>query len=360
MKVDGEKTGELKLKVESKLHFGGTDIKVEIRDSDLILIEPATTKRHFSLPVGLYEISAVLDDGKRTAKVVEVTGKHLTEIKLCPDLPFQPAAPSEDSDFRSARDLRQSYPMKTGMELLDASSDVTIYAEESHWIIRHSQAMEQVAVATIKRAGTIVQASLPISAGNHRYSVTCHVKRDAGTPFKPLQISISQTRSIASAMERMAGAGQIESATRLASGAIKTLLETFVDPTGAALAALILHKTDRLKGKQLLLEQMVTRFDWLPDGKVLLASQLVRDPEKRDIALQLACDASKQRILFTETFSLLLDLLRYWPDEGGSSARSEALSRMGKRAPFVDWRSTYLCDVLPEDSDANTATSAST
>lgn len=348
MSADSEKTGDLKLALESKLHYGGKDVRVEIRDSDLILVEPATTKRRFSLPIGLYEVSAVLEDGKRTTQVVEVVDRHLTEIKLVPNLPFQPAAPSKDSDFRSAEDLREAQPVRANMELVDASSRVTIYAEESHWIIRLSEAVEQVAIATIRRADTTLQASLPISAGDHRFSVTCHVKRDAVASLKPLQVNISQSRSIASAMEGMVGAGQIESAARLAGEAIKTLLEKFVDPTGAALAALILHKAGRLKGRQLQLVQMIERFDWLPDGKILLASQLVRDPDMRDFALQLACDASKQRILFTETFSLLLDLLRYWPSDGEISARNEALSRLGKLAPLVDWRSTYLCNVLPE------------
>lgn len=356
MTTDGDKSGVLQIDVDSKLYYRGQGIRVEIRDSDLILIQPATTRRRFDLPIGLYEISAVLEDGKRTTKIVAVTEKESTRISLDPDLPFQPPASIKEHDFHSLSEMHQLQSLKSEMELVDISSDVTVYAVESHWIIRHTEDMEQVPVATIRIAGRAVRASLPISAGDHRYSVTCHVKRHAEARSKLPEINISQSRSIASAMESMVFAGQFESAARLASNAMKTLLEKFVDPTGAVLAALILHKTDRLDDKLALLIHLVQRFDWLPDGKILLASQLARIPEKRHIASQLACDASKQRILFTETFSLLLDLLRYWPAEGDSSARSEALFRLGKCAPFVDWRSTYLCDRLPEDHDADAAT----
>jgi Arc/MetJ-type ribon-helix-helix transcriptional regulator len=358
MTAEGEKIGVLQIEVDSKLYYRGEGVRVEIRDSDLILIQPATTQRSFDLPHGLYEISAVLEDGKRTNKVAEVNGKYPNRIKLEPNLPFEPLASKNDIDFRSISELQQLKTVKTDMEIFDVSSDVTVYEVESHWILRHSQIMEQVPVVTINRAGSTVQASLPISAGDHRFSVTCHVTRQSEPSFGPVQIKISQSRSIASAMERMVEAGQFESATRLANKALETLLSKFVDPTGAALAALILYKADRLNDKLGLLHSLVKRFGWLPDGKILLASQLVRLPGQREKALQLACQASEQRILFTETFSLLLDLLRYWPEESDSKARSEALSRLSNRAPFVDWRSTYLCDRLQEDHDANAATSA--
>lgn len=358
MTAEGEKLGVLKIEIDSKLYYRGEGIRVEIRDSDLILIQPATTQRSFDLPYGLYEISAVLEDGKRTTRVTEVNGNHPNRIKLEPNLPFEPLASKNDSDFRSVSELHQLQTVKTDMEIVHISPDVTVYEVESHWILRHSQKMEQVPVATIFRAGSTVQASLPISAGDHRFSVTCHVTRQSEPSFEPVQIKISQSRSIASAMERMVEAGQFESATRLANKALETLLSKFIDPTGAALAALILYKADRLGDKLGLLYSLVKRFGWLPDGKILLASQLARLPGQRDKALQLACQASEQRILFTETFSLLLDLLRYWPEESDSKTRSEALSRLSNRAPFVDWRSTYLCDRLQEDHNANAATSA--
>lgn len=346
MTIGGERVGVLQIEIDSKLYYRGEGIRVEIRDSDLILIQPATTQRHFDLPYGLYEISAVLEDGKRTTKVAEVDGKHPNRIKLEPNLPVEPLASKNDIDFLSASEFRQFQTVKTDMEIVDISSDVTVYEVESHWILRHSEKMVQVPVATILRAESTVQASLPISAGDHRFSVTCHVTRQSGPSFGPVQIKISQSRSIASAMERMVEAGQFESATRLANKALETLLMKFIDPTGAALAALILHKADRLDDKLSLLISLVKRFGWLPDGKILLALQLARLPGQREKAMQLACQASNQRILFTENFSLLLDLLRYWPEESDSSARNEALSRLSKRAPFVDWRSTYLCDRL--------------
>lgn len=356
MTTEGQNLGALQIEIDSKLYYRGQGVRVEIRDSDLILIQPATTKRSFELPYGLYEVSAVLEDGKRTAKVIEVNGEQRNRIKLIPNLPYEPLASNETDDYLSVDELHQHQTEKRSMEIVGISSDVTVYEVESHWILRHSQTMERVPVATILREGNVVHTSLPISAGDHRHSVTCHIARRP-QPSQAIAINISQSRSIASAMERMAEAGQFESAARLANKALETLLVTFIDPTGAALAALILYKTDRLNEKIDLLYSLVRRFSWLPDGKILLASQLVRFPGQRDEALKLACQASEQRILFTETFSVLIDLLRYWPDDSNGKVRKEALSRLSKIAPFVDWSSTYLCDSLPEDYDAHSATS---
>lgn len=347
MNADYDGEGLLKIKIESKLYYGGKEIKIEIRDSDLILIKPATTQRIFELPVGLYELSTVLDDGKRTIKNFKVSARTTTVLELKPDQPFQPPVSEKKSDYYSLDKLQKLHPETSDIELVDISSNVEIHPSEGYWVIYHSEEMKQVSVATIQKSGSVIRASLPICTGTHRYSATCHIKRHSERVTQPLQINISQTRSIASAMESMVAAGQLESAIRLASSALKTLTEKFIDPPGAALAALILHKADRLQPHQKMLEKL-TEFDWLPDSKILLASLLFQDPTRHQEALQLACEASKQRILFTEAFSLLLNLLRYWPDSAANNARNEALSLMAKSASHIDWRSIYLCERLKE------------
>lgn len=72
MSIEGQNLGILHIDIDSKLYYRGEGVRVEIRDSNLILIQPETTQRSFELPYGLYEISAVLEDGKRTTKVTEV------------------------------------------------------------------------------------------------------------------------------------------------------------------------------------------------------------------------------------------------------------------------------------------------
>ena len=94
----------LSIRVKSKFNFGGRDTKIDIRDSELILVEKLTTSREFSLLPGLYEVSTFLGDGKRASQIVEVFESQLTEISLEPDIDYQPAPPKkDDSQFRENR-----------------------------------------------------------------------------------------------------------------------------------------------------------------------------------------------------------------------------------------------------------------
>jgi hypothetical protein len=141
--------------------------------------------------------------------------------------------------------------------------------------------------------------------------------------------------------------GQIMKAAEVASHALETLIKVYPDPTGALLAALILYKTGQLDeySKQLLVG-LADDHSWLPDSNIILALHLASTNRSED-ALKLACAASKQRILLTENFSLLLDLLRYWPDATHNEQRNAALTRLAKIAPFVSWESMYLTTTAP-------------
>ncbi|EOV0648486.1 hypothetical protein ACOIOT_004223 [Cronobacter turicensis] len=72
MSEDLPKKINLKVTVKSKFNYGGRYTEIDIRDSELILVEKLTVKREFTLTPGLYEISAFLGDGKRASEIVEV------------------------------------------------------------------------------------------------------------------------------------------------------------------------------------------------------------------------------------------------------------------------------------------------
>ncbi|MBA1193060.1 hypothetical protein G7007_09325 [Pseudomonas entomophila] len=332
----------LKIKVKSKFNYGGRNTEIDIRDSELILVKKATTEREFCLPFGLYEISAFLGDGKRAAKVIEILPNYVAEVTFEPEFDPQPSAPGDDQEFRSVSRLEQSDSQN--IKVIDTGSDFSIYPTDKYWIIQHKASMHHVSVLTCVQDDNRIQVSLPISEG-HVYSVTCHVGRSSSPSYSPIAVNISQSRSIAFGLESMLKSGQITKAATVASNALETLIDTFIDPTGALLAALILYKTGKINSwEQNLLKRLEQSHSWLPDCKVILALHFAANDKSAD-ALQLACEASKDRILLTETFSLLLDLLRYWPDATANKERNDALSRMAQIAPLVKWDSMYLTTI---------------
>ncbi|WDU60784.1 hypothetical protein LRS56_18165 [Pseudomonas poae] len=349
---ENTKHGQLKVQVKSRVNFGGAATPIEIRNDDLILIISTSSKRIFELPVGIYEISAVLEDGKRQKQTVKVTESETANVSLEPKLPTQPQAPELAFKFLSAEQIQSLETPTQDFKLIGASSNVTIYPEDGFWIVRHRQEMEHVAYAIIRKGHELFEVSLPISAGGHRLSVTCHIKTSSERPKSHLQISISQSRSLSAALESLFISGQIGPAAKLAGRAIHTLMNIYVDPTGVILAALILKKTGRLGAYLKQLEKLSTDFPWLPDAKILLASILMAQPNERKRAIQLAYEASQERILYTESFSMLMSLLRYAPEADNVALCQKALTNIAKIAPDVDWNSIYLCRTSTENSNA--------
>jgi hypothetical protein len=88
-------------------------------------------------------------------------------------------------------------------------------------------------------------------------------------------------------------------------------------------------------------------FDWLNDGKVLLALLLSRDETRREEALSLLLQASAKPTMFTESYSLMLDLLRRWPGTGHEDQRQQALETLAGMSPYTDWDSMMLCQTCP-------------
>ncbi|HDF2343059.1 TPA: hypothetical protein PC598_002658 [Morganella morganii] len=336
----------LSIKVKSKFNFGGRCTKIDIRDSELILVEKLTTRREFNLPPGLYEVSTFLGDGKRASQIVEVFESQLTEINLEPDLDYQPAPPEDDSQFKKIEELNQDDSL--GLTIFDKDTDFTIYPARNYWIVQHKDAMQKMPIITLEKNGSYIQASLPISQG-HRLSVTCHVKQALNSKYGHVEINISQSRGMAFGLECMLKSGQIMNAAEVASNALEALIKKYTDPTGATLAALILYKTCRLDESSIRhLIDLAKEHDWLPDAKIILALYFARIG-KLDESMQLACEASEKRILLTECFSLLLDLLRYLPDTKYDEKRSEALARLAQTAPLVIWKSMYLTTSMAGD-----------
>ena len=76
--------GDLNISVSSDSAFLGQRVPIEVRDSRHRLVK-RTTSSTVQLPAGLYEISAVLEDGRRHSAVVDVVAGKPTPVELVAD-----------------------------------------------------------------------------------------------------------------------------------------------------------------------------------------------------------------------------------------------------------------------------------
>ena len=53
-------------------------------------------------------------------------------------------------------------------------------------------------------------------------------------------------------------------------------------------------------------------------------------------------EASQQRMLYAESYSILLDLLRRWPREHRFAAHAETVAELARHSPHIDWDSICL------------------
>lgn len=74
--------GKISVEVVSDSIFFGDGVQVEVRDSQLRLVQRSSFERQFPLPTGLYEVSAVLEDGRRYKQVAQVQDGQTVNVKL--------------------------------------------------------------------------------------------------------------------------------------------------------------------------------------------------------------------------------------------------------------------------------------
>ena len=83
---------------------------------------------------------------------------------------------------------------------------------------------------------------------------------------------------------------------------------------------------------------------WLPDGQILYAALLMKDPdpERQHEGLDLLLPATTKRPLYTDGLSLAMELLRRWPDDESLPARTDRLAYLASYSAYADWDSINL------------------
>ena len=416
----GEARGTLRVAVDTPSHLFNRTVQVEIRDETMALVQRTASGREVTLPPGLYQVSAVLQDGATWRRIVAVeAGQPVQDVRLAAPLqrrsrgaaagaagaappmampappPPPPPTPAPDragpvaarppiaaapAPLRSPgiwsrmkavirRDTprprqqqqqqqQQSPPsagaappqavpapdVSAGVALPVLQGAAVVEAGAGEWRLRLDGIPMQVATATVHAAGATWRISLPVGPGDGE----CLLRVDAGDARAPVSAWIAPERTMVAALQNMLLQGEYAALVPVAEQAIELLRSKYHDPTGATLGALILHKVGGLRPYAAWLENLARDFAWIPDANVLLASLLVEDHQQLDRALALAVCACSQRLLHAETHSILLDMLRRWPDRGAVAPHRAAFEALARQRAYVARGSLYLCNTVAE------------
>ena len=145
-----------------------------------------------------------------------------------------------------------------------------------------------------------------------------------------LVAGFTDERRVATVIDAMSGIGSHADSDSLVRDASSLLLHKYADAPAAALGALMMQRLGRLDQREHWVSNLATDFPWLPDGKALHASLLrAGDDSQRRRGLQLLLEAAAQRPMFTDGLSLMISLLRRWPDDERAEERRAAIDRLG-------------------------------
>ena len=360
--------GDLTISVDSDSVFLGQAVPIEVRDSRHRLVNRTTSFNTLKLAPGLYEISAVLQDGRRHSSTVDVVaGKH-TPVTLVadesataePDMSSRGMPPSSvvaestmgvatvganldrfienrltrrmfeqpDADVQSVAPVDAS--------LVEARGATLTRQTRTLYIFQCLPSIKEVPTAQFIVGGRHLTTSLPISPEGGSPSGSCAVRFDAVGSRVRAQAWITPQRTVANALQNMLASDYLLQAARVADDAAELLSSKYEDPTGAALGALLLYKTGGLTRFEGWVANLAHSFDWMPDGKILLARLQTDHAQPSSQMLDLCLQAAKQRPLFAECYALLLEMLRRWPGNESRDARAKAVAHLSELAPFVD------------------------
>ena len=74
--------GKISVHVESDSASFGYQIPVDIRDRNLRIVKGGTTDRLFKVKPGVYQVSAVMEDGREHIQLVRVTKGETANVEI--------------------------------------------------------------------------------------------------------------------------------------------------------------------------------------------------------------------------------------------------------------------------------------
>ena len=357
-----------------------------VRDSSLSVVHTGELGSGVRLQSGLYSVEflgssgaaesrVVKIDPGQTASVTTVSADPVTARTHVKPRPYShdPIRPNGPRDGHYALRLDNLRDREAGagrfedllvpvrrdpsarVDLLYGDGWTTATETAAGWVFRPESGMHAVSTAVFQWGDAQWKVSLPLNQGHQ--GGTCEVRPLAELPratqqrTAPVHAGFGADRDVAATLEgrllhntEASDPGLLEEATQL-------LQRKYRDPAAAALGGLVLHRLGGLRSTTTWLENLARDFDWLPDGRILLAAVLSESPTRSENqrALKLLLGAAARRPMYTDALALALDMLMRWPGRV-TPARRKASAALSALAARADWSSIFLATIeAPHD-----------
>lgn len=386
----GNNTGSLRVSLDIDSYFLRNNLKVDIWDSDLQHCAAIREGQSLDLAEGLYQVSAVMPDGGAHKKIVEIKDRQLSEVRLGSRSPINlqrrrrrvplvidewrqkssvkllsssgdweeaetrggvfssELIPQGETVHRTSSNQVGKFPseLQPYASVLSAEGARVVSSSRDRFVFEPDEiSLDKLAGVTVQVEDSIYRVSLPLNRETHSGNNDCTLKVIDQGSGKRLYARFGSRRAVSFALQNMLDKGYLLQACNVAMEATDLLRNKYSEPTGAVLGALLLNKSGRLKERKRWLENLARDFPWIPDGKVLYANILTQTKEPSMKPLELALEASRHTMLFTESFSILLHMLRNWPWPVPDNLREEyrsVLMRLALESTSIDWSASTL------------------
>jgi hypothetical protein len=365
-------SGRLDVTVDSTSSFLRTNLPYVVRDAHLKVVQTGTVGgRQLELPEGLYSVEVTGPDGVQTTSVVQVQADGTSRVDVSSDTVGSAGAPSITGgkqlppqwglrpiripDFRPDHydDLElesilgpRGFGTPRMPTLVTESGCTSRQIDYASWQFLPDTPPEAVATAAFAVGPRRIEMSLAVNPQADMADLAaCRVdlvEDPDGT--NRLRMSFAPGRSLCVTMDGLLRSNSATIAADLLENATDLLWGKYQDPPGAALGGLILHGMGRLDERADWASNLANSFPWLPDGQILYAALLMKDPgqKKRSEGLELLLSATTNRPMYTDGLSLGMELLRRWPDEESLSIRTDRLASLARYSAYADWDSINL------------------
>ena len=335
--------GQLQIRVENNSYFLSQNLPYIVRDAAMAFVTKGTVgqKGIEDLPEGYYSVEVIMPSGSPHTELAHVQADTTVEVII----------DDEDRADDPTREERLGAALPSTDEgilrpQLVATKFCTTRETTSGWTFTPDPHLTAVPTAQFSSSDDhdwVISLPLNPQGPEEELREACVTfERITGRPTRPV-VRFSKHRRVSRMLDgvlrhrTVAAAGLLDEAAGL-------LLYKYDDPPGAALGGLTLFRFGRLRVQQGWIENLARDFPWLPDGQILCAAMLMDDDDRAERArgLKLLLGATTQRPLYTDGLSLASDLLRRWPDEMSSEARTQRLAFLSDFSCTAGWDDIML------------------